>query len=56
MNSTFMSNVELDAAIARAEERLHPLGFRSRCEQELRELHYGALVQVKAMREMEASR
>ena len=54
MNSTFMSNVELDSAIKRAEESLHLLGFRSRCEQELRELHYGALVQIKTMREMEA--
>lgn len=54
MNSTFMSNVELDAAIKRAEESLHPLGFRSRREQEMRELHYGALVQIKAMRAMEA--
>lgn len=53
MNSNFMSDAELDQAIDRAAQSLIPVGYRSKREQELKELHHGALVQIKAMRQRE---
>ena len=53
MNSAFMSDVELDIAITKAAKALKPIGYRSTREQQLRELHHGALVQVKQMRHAE---
>ena len=55
MNSAFMSDVELDIAIEKAKKALEPIGYRSAREQQLRELHHGALVQVKKMRHAEAA-
>ena len=53
MNKAFMSDVELDVAITQAAKALNPSGYRSDREQKLRELHHGALVQIKKMRQAE---
>ena len=53
MNDQFMSDEELDNAIARAKEALDPVGYRCAREQELRELHHGALVQIRRQRQQE---
>ena len=55
MNKTFMSDAELEVAITKAAMGLKPNGYRSAREQQLRELHHGALVQVRKMRHAEAS-
>ena len=53
MNRQFMTDAELDNAIARAKEALDPVGYRCAREQELRELHHGALVQIRRQRQQE---
>ena len=56
MNRQFMTDAELDNAIARAKEALDPVGYRCAREQELRELHHGALVQIRRQRQQERQR
>ena len=53
MNRQFMTDAELDNAIARAKEALDPVGYRCAREQELCELHHGALVQIRRQRQQE---